>query len=62
MLGVAVHLEEETLDAGLPPNRMESGLSNLRHRAELAGGRMTTEPGPNGRGLVLTSLVPVPTR
>jgi signal transduction histidine kinase/DNA-binding response OmpR family regulator len=45
---------------GLPGQRVESGLANLRHRAELAGGRMTTEPGPDGRGLVLTSRVPLP--
>jgi signal transduction histidine kinase/CheY-like chemotaxis protein len=47
---------------GLPPGRSESGLSNLRHRAELAGGQMTTEPGPDGRGLRLASRVPLPVR
>jgi signal transduction histidine kinase len=47
---------------GLPDERSESGLANLRHRAELAGGRMTTKPGVDGKGLQLTSRVPLPRR
>jgi signal transduction histidine kinase len=45
---------------GLPPDRQESGLANLRRRAEIAGGTMTTTPGPDGTGLVLTWQVPLP--
>jgi signal transduction histidine kinase/CheY-like chemotaxis protein len=44
---------------GLATNRHESGLANLRRRAELVGGAMTTEPGPGGIGLVLTWRAPL---
>jgi PAS domain S-box-containing protein len=44
---------------GLPAERQESGLLNLRRRAEMAGGTMTTLPGPDGTGLVLTWTVPL---
>jgi PAS domain S-box-containing protein len=44
---------------GLPPDRQESGLANLRRRAEIAGGTMTTSSGPEGTGLVLTWHVPL---
>lgn len=44
---------------GLPADRVESGLLNLRRRAEVAGGTMTTEPGADGRGLELTWRVPL---
>jgi PAS domain S-box-containing protein len=44
---------------GLRAERQESGLANLRRRAQLAGGTMTTEPGPGGVGLVLTWRVPM---
>lgn len=47
---------------GLPAERVESGLANLRHRAHLAGGQMTTGLGVDGRGLRLTSRVPLPAR
>jgi len=45
---------------GLPPIRTESGLANLRRRAELVGGTMATGPGPDGRGLDLVWRVPLP--
>jgi signal transduction histidine kinase len=45
---------------GLPANRTESGLANLRRRAELVGGTMATGPGPAGRGLQLVWRVPLP--
>jgi PAS domain S-box-containing protein len=45
---------------GLPAERNESGLANLRRRAQIAGGSMTAEPGPDGRGLVLTWRAPLP--
>jgi signal transduction histidine kinase len=45
---------------GLPDDRKESGLVNLRTRAQVAGGTMTTSPGANGRGLKLTWRVPLP--
>jgi signal transduction histidine kinase len=44
---------------GLPATHTESGLANLRHRAELANGTMRTEPGTDGRGLTLTWQVPL---
>ncbi len=44
---------------GLPADRVESGLLNLRRRAEVAGGTMATEPGVGGGGLVLTWRVPL---
>jgi PAS domain S-box-containing protein len=44
---------------GLPDQRTESGLLNLRRRAQVAGGTMTTVLGTNG-GLVLTWRVPMP--
>jgi signal transduction histidine kinase len=44
---------------GLPADRQESGLANLRRRAEIVGGRMTTEPGPDGHGLMLVWRVPL---
>jgi signal transduction histidine kinase len=44
---------------GLPPQRHESGLANLRRRAELVGGTMATGPGPGGRGLQLQWRVPL---
>jgi PAS domain S-box-containing protein len=46
---------------GLPGDREESGLRNLRRRAETAGGTMTTTAGPRGAGLVLTWRVPLRT-
>jgi hypothetical protein len=45
---------------GLPAERNESGLANLRRRAQIAGGSMAAEPGPDGRGLVLTWRAPLP--
>jgi signal transduction histidine kinase len=48
--------------SGLPADRQESGLANLRRRAEIVGGRMTTEPGPDGVGLVLAWRVPLAPR
>jgi PAS domain S-box-containing protein len=45
---------------GLPTNRTESGLANLRRRAQVAGGTMSTQCGRDGRGLMLTWRVPVP--
>ena len=45
---------------GLPDDRNESGLVNLRRRAQIAGGSMTADPGPDGRGLVLTWRAPLP--
>jgi PAS domain S-box-containing protein len=45
---------------GLPEERTESGLVNLRRRAQVAGGTMTTAPGSDGAGLVLTWRVPMP--
>jgi signal transduction histidine kinase len=47
---------------GLPDDRNESGLANLRRRAQIAGGSMTADPGPDGRGLVLTWRAPLPRR
>jgi len=44
---------------GLPAERHESGLANLRRRAELVGGTMITGPGLDGRGLRLTWRVPL---
>jgi signal transduction histidine kinase len=44
---------------GLPADRRESGLANLRQRAALAGGTMTLEPGPKGVGLVLAWEAPL---
>lgn len=44
---------------GLPPKRQESGLANLRKRAELAGGYLTTTAGRDGVGHVLTWRVPL---
>ncbi|MDT4926591.1 MAG: hypothetical protein QOG01_4304 [Pseudonocardiales bacterium] len=46
---------------GLPADRQESGLANLRQRAALTGGTMTLEPQTDGTGLVLTWQVPLPT-
>jgi PAS domain S-box-containing protein len=45
---------------GLPAERRESGLANLRRRAEMVDGTMTTEPGPGGMGLELAWRVPLP--
>jgi signal transduction histidine kinase len=44
---------------GLPTDRNESGLLNLRRRAQVSGGTMTTTPGPDGSGLVLIWKVPL---
>jgi PAS domain S-box-containing protein len=44
---------------GLPPEPKESGLLNLRRRAQMSGGAMTIEAGANGRGLVLSWRVPI---
>lgn len=44
---------------GLPDDRHESGLKNLRKRSQLAGGTMTTNPGPKGKGLVITWVAPL---
>jgi signal transduction histidine kinase len=44
---------------GLAPIRTESGLANLRRRAEIAEGTMRTEPGADGRGLMLIWQVPL---
>ena len=44
---------------GLPASVHESGLANLRRRAATVGGAMSTEAGPDGRGLALTWQVPV---
>jgi signal transduction histidine kinase len=64
---VVISIRGETLVAavidngrGLPAERNESGLVNLRRRAQVAGGTMTTEPGPDGSGLALTWRVPLP--
>ncbi|MFN2562688.1 MAG: AAA family ATPase [Jatrophihabitans sp.] len=43
-----------------PPD--ESGLLNLRRRAEMVGGSMTTRPGPDGRGVELAWRVPLSSR
>jgi two-component system, NarL family, sensor histidine kinase DevS len=66
-VGVSIAAEEGELVAevtddgvGLAPKRRESGLANLRRRADLVGGTMTTEPGPGGAGLTLTWRVPLP--
>jgi PAS domain S-box-containing protein len=45
---------------GLPVERNESGLQNLRRRAQVAGGTMRLQPGPGGKGLELTWRVPLP--
>ena len=57
----ADELLAEVIDdgVGLPPEREESGLANLRRRAELVGGTMTTGAGLDGRGLRLTWRVPL---
>lgn len=48
---------------GLPADRRESGLANLRHRAQALGGSMSTQKPLGGRGLVLTWRVTLdPTR
>jgi signal transduction histidine kinase len=39
--------------------RPEQGLATLRRRAELVGGAVTTEPGDDGPGLMLTWRVPL---
>ncbi|MDT4937574.1 MAG: hypothetical protein QOG80_1245 [Pseudonocardiales bacterium] len=44
---------------GLPAERQESGLANLRRRAEDLGGTMQAGPGPEGRGTMLTWQVPL---
>jgi signal transduction histidine kinase len=44
----------------IPPD--ESGLLNLRRRAEMVGGSMITRPGPGGRGVQLTWRVPLSPR
>jgi signal transduction histidine kinase len=44
---------------GLPAERTESGLANLRARAELLGGRMTATSGANGRGTCITWTIPI---
>ncbi len=45
---------------GMPPTSpTESGLLNLRRRAQMVGGSMTTEPGADGRGFVLTWRAPL---
>ena len=44
---------------GLPADRHESGLNNLRKRSQLVGGSMTLNPGPTGKGLVITWVVPL---
>ncbi|HSP39327.1 MAG TPA: GAF domain-containing protein [Frankiaceae bacterium] len=67
MLAVSVALRDGTLTVtvdddgrGLPdvPGR-QSGLRNLRSRAEAHGGAMLAGPGPNGRGTRLRWEVPV---
>ena len=63
-VSISAHPDElvaEVLDdgVGLPAQRHESGLANLRRRAELVGGTMTTGPGLEGRGLGLTWRVPL---
>jgi PAS domain S-box-containing protein len=45
---------------GLPASMQESGLANLRRRATMVDGHMTTAPGPDGRGVVLSWRVPLP--
>jgi signal transduction histidine kinase len=66
-VAVSIRAEEDELVAevvddgvGLPPVRQESGLANLRRRADLVGGTMTTECGPDGQGLKLTWRAPLP--
>jgi PAS domain S-box-containing protein len=44
---------------GLPADPQESGLLNLRRRAQVAGGTMSTSAGRDGAGLVLTWRVPL---
>ncbi|HKC28587.1 MAG TPA: PAS domain S-box protein, partial [Jatrophihabitans sp.] len=44
---------------GLPQNHRESGLLNLRRRAQMSGGTMSIEAGGDGCGLVLTWRVPI---
>jgi len=59
---VGDHLMATVIDngRGLPAERTESGLQNLRRRAQVAGGTMTLKAGPRGRGLELTWRVPLP--
>ncbi len=64
---VLISIRGETLLAsvtdngcGLAAERKESGLVNLRRRAQVAGGTMTTGPGPDGTGLALIWRVPLP--
>lgn len=44
---------------GLPPQRRERGLENLRRRADDLGGTMTLGSGPNDRGTELCWRVPL---
>ncbi|MDT4892482.1 MAG: hypothetical protein QOE97_1517 [Pseudonocardiales bacterium] len=45
---------------GLPADRHESGLANLRRRATDLGGTMSVGSGPRGLGTTLTWCVPLP--
>jgi signal transduction histidine kinase/ActR/RegA family two-component response regulator len=44
---------------GLPKERHESGLANLRRRAEELDGWMQTSRGPDGTGTMITWFVPI---
>jgi signal transduction histidine kinase len=44
---------------GVPADRHESGLANLRRRAEELGGTMTLSEGLDGRGTAVTWVVPL---
>ena len=54
-----VSIEVADNGRGLTDHITESGLANLRHRAQASGGDMTIEPGP-GQGTVLRWWAPLP--
>jgi signal transduction histidine kinase len=56
-------VQVEIFDDGVGPGRGARaggrGLRNLAHRAETLGGQMSLDPGPEGKGTVLTWRVPL---
>jgi signal transduction histidine kinase len=57
--GAGLTLQVTDNGRGLPKERHESGLANLRMRAEELGGHMRITSGPDSTGTIITWFVPI---